>query len=230
MTLTWVDATGKTVEEAVETALARLGVGRDQVKVEVLGEGSRGLFGLIRAKQARVRVTLLEPEALSPDVSAEETKEDNEAEARLGMEFLDELLGIMGITAAIEERRSEESIILDVSGKGLGCLIGRHGETLDAIQYLTNLAASRRSRQAGYKSRFRFVVDIEGYREKRENTLKEMALRTASAVRKDGRSQILEPMSAADRRVVHMALQDVDGVTTYSEGEEPYRRIVIAPK
>jgi len=146
-----------------------------------------------------------------------------------GAKFLEGLVSVMGLDAEVCERQAEDITMLEVEGKSLGVLIGRHGETLDSIQYLVNLAASRAMRASGEEERVRYVVDVAGYRRKREETLRSMAAEAADKVIGDRKRQVLEPMSALERRIVHMALKDVDGVVTHSEGREPYRRIVISP-
>lgn len=157
----------------------------------------------------------------SPSPSA-----DNERSE--GLVYLRGLVEQMGLDAEITERESDDVTVLDVEGRALGVMIGRHGETLDAIQYLVNLAANKQSHIDGDGRRVRYVVDVAGYRRKREENLVELAMSVARKVRADGKSQALEAMSALERRVVHMALKDVEGVTTHSEGREPYRRIVIS--
>ena len=146
-----------------------------------------------------------------------------------GAKFLEGLVSVMGLDAEVCERQAEDITMLEVEGKSLGVLIGRHGETLDSIQYLVNLAANRAMRASGEEERVRYVVDVAGYRRKREETLRAMATEAADKVIGDKKRQVLEPMSALERRIVHMALKDVDGVVTHSEGREPYRRIVISP-
>jgi len=138
-------------------------------------------------------------------------------------------VSVMGLDAEVREFPEEDITMLEVEGKSLGVLIGRHGETLDSIQYLVNLAANRAIRASGEEERVRYVVDVAGYRRKREETLRAMAVEASDKVIEDRKKQILEPMSALERRIVHMALKDVDGVVTHSEGREPYRRIVISP-
>jgi len=146
-----------------------------------------------------------------------------------GAKFLEGLVSVMDLDAEVCERQAEDITMLEVEGKSLGVLIGRHGETLDSIQYLVNLAANRAIRASGEEERVRYVVDVAGYRRKREETLRAMAAEAADKVIGDRKRQVLEPMSALERRIVHMALKDVDGVVTHSEGREPYRRIVISP-
>ena len=184
-----------------------LGVRAEQVQVEVLEEPTKGLFGLIGSRDALVRVTV------------KETKED------VARRLLQDVSRTIGLDVEIATRRDEDYIFFDVKGDELGILIGRRGQTLDALQYLTNLAASRASSE-----KQRIVVDVEGYRRRREETLQRLAERLADKVRRSGQSMELEPMSAHERRVIHLALQNSPYVTTYSEGEEPFRKVVIDAK
>jgi len=195
---------GRSVEEAVSAALLDLGVRAEQVQVEVLEEPTKGLFGLIGSRDALVRVAV------------KETKED------VARRLLQDVSRTIGLDVEIATRRDEDYIFFDVKGDELGILIGRRGQTLDALQYLTNLAASRASSE-----KQRIVVDVEGYRRRREETLQRLAERLADKVRRSGQSMALEPMSAHERRVIHLALQNSPYVTTYSEGEEPFRKVVI---
>lgn len=269
-----LEVTGKTVDEAIQAGLSSLGLGKDQVEIEVIDEGSRGFLGLVGFRHARVRIRAVEaatppagsatsggvrprpraqmaPDAsVSPEdsaqadgvgrrdvyargVSAGQIDTDGSAVDENGLshggKFLEGLVSVMGLDAEVYERQEEDITMLEVEGKSLGVLIGRHGETLDSIQYLVNLAANRAVRASGEDDRVRYVVDVAGYRSKREEALRAMAAEAANKVISDNKRQILEPMSALERRVVHMALKDVDGVVTHSEGREPYRRIVISP-
>ena len=132
----------------------------------------------------------------------------------------------MNLTVAIEVEEKEEVVLFDLKGNDLGILIGRHGQTLDALQYLTNLAANK---NAG-EGRKRIVLDVEEYRKRREETLVRLAHRLANKVKRRNQRIVLEPMSRHERKIIHMALQDDPQIATYSEGEEPYRKIVIAAK
>lgn len=243
-----VERTARTVEEAVNEALDALGADRSAVEIEVLEEGSKGLLGIFGARQARVRVTLKsEPEpATDPgtnaaaevesvsesgmDVSEETVPEKprltREEALEKACQFTRGIATRLGIDVTIETREAEEDIVyIDISGENVGLLIGRHGQTLDAIQYLSNVVANRNC-----TGRLRLVLDVEGYRVRRQETLTNLAERMAARAVNEGRKAVLEPMNALERRVIHMALKDHNEVTTYSEGEEPYRRVVIAPK
>lgn len=206
-----IEKTGKTVEEAVALALEELGARRDDVEIEVLDEGSKGFLGLLGAKPARVRVKL---------------KDSLGEKIETAKEFLAGLLERMGVEAQITAEVGEDQLVyIRLSGRRMGVVIGRRGQTLDAIQYLVNLVANKAP-----GPRARIVLDAEGYREKRAETLRNLAERLAKKAKTERRKTVLEPMSALERRIVHLALADDDEVETRSEGEEPYRRVVIVPK
>lgn len=202
-----IEKSGKTIEEAVAAALQELDLTKEQVDVEVVEEPSKGIFGLIGSKYAKVRVT---------------EKENPVGRAR---KFLLDIFGKMDLEVEISDKEMEEYIVLDISGPDLGILIGRRGDTLDAMQYLVNLVANK-----NVEKRTRFILDVEGYRKRREETLNNLAFRLAEKARRKGRNVVLEPMNPHERRVIHTALQNHRDVFTYSEGEEPYRKIIIAPK
>lgn len=201
-----IEATGKTVQEAVNSALEELGAELEDVEVNVLDEGSKGLFG-IGSKMARVQVTL-----------KAEYEDD-------GVAFLTDVFEKMNIDVDIEKTEDDESISLMVTGKDSGIIIGRRGETLDALQYLTSLVVNKNSSK--YK---RVTVDIENYRHKREETLVRLAERLADKVIKYRRNVSLEPMNPYERRIIHSTLQNNNYVETYSVGEDPNRKVVIALK
>jgi spoIIIJ-associated protein len=198
---------GKTVEEAVAAALEELGANEDEAQIEVLEEPAKGLFGILGSKDARVRVSL---------------KESREDAAK---RFLSQVLETMGYAPAMETAVEDGYVFINVLGDDLGALIGHRGQTLSALQYLVNLAVSRST--AGDE---RIVLDIEGYRKRRERTLQTLAQRLAERVRRTGHSVALEPMTAQERRVVHTTLQDDPQVVTKSEGEDPFRKVIIYPK
>lgn len=202
-----IERSGKTVEEAVATALAELGLTEEQVTVEVLEESSKGLFGFIGTKSAKVRVT----EKVNPVGKARK--------------FLADIFEKMGLEVEITNKVVDEYTVLDISGPDLGILIGRRGDTLDALQYLSNLVANK-----NVEHRIRIIVDVEGYRKRREETLNKLAFRLADKATRKGREVVLEPMNPHERRVIHTALQNHRDVVTHSEGEEPYRKIIIVPK
>lgn len=203
-----VEAKGESIDAAVANALAQLGKERDDVTVEVLEKGKNGFFG-IGAQPAVVRV--------SYETSPADT----------AIDFLEGLLTRFGVEAQVECSvcPEEETIRLNLVGQNMGSVIGRRGDTLDAIQYLTNIVANKNE-----EKRWHLVLDTENYRAKREESLIKLANRMATRARKTGRRVALEPMNPYERRVLHSALQDNPYVTTHSEGEEPYRRVVITLK
>lgn len=203
-----VEKVARTKDEAIAEALSELGVGIDQVKVEVIEEITKsGLLGLLSSKSVRIRVT---------------AKEDIGQTAGL---FLREMLVNMGVLAQVEIFRRQDNTILNINGKDLGLLIGKHGQTLDAIQYLVNLSVNKNQIE-----KERIVVDVEGYRRRREETLRRLALRIADKVKREKKKHVLEPMSPQERRIIHATLQDFKDVMTYSEGEDPYRHVIISPE
>lgn len=202
-----IESTGKTVDEAIFNGLDLLGMEIDQVDIEILDEGSRGLFG-IGSSRSRVCLTVRE-------------------EPELGVKAKEFILGVLekiGLKSTMEVLEEEGVLKLKLKGEELGILIGRRGETLDALQYLTGLAVNKGSE---YK---RIQLDIENYRSSREETLQRLARRLAGKVAKTGEKVVLEPMNPYERRVMHATLQDHPEVTTASEGEEPNRRVTILPK
>lgn len=205
----WVEMSGKTVGEATEAGLRRLGLeSAEEAIIEVL-EGPRGgLLGVIGGRMARVR---LRPKA-----------DKAEGLARLAREIV-EVLGLTATEVSIL-RDTEGYIRVTLTGPGLGILIGRRGETLDALQYLLNLAAARLPGRPE-----RVILDAGGYRERRRDTLVRLAKRIAESVRRTGREITLEPMTPQERKVIHTAIAAEEGVTSESSGEEPYRRVVVRP-
>ena len=198
---------GKTVEEAIEAGLKELGLTKNEVEIEVLEEPSKGLFGLLGAKSAKVKIT------------------ENIVPGKKAVSLLEDIFKIMDLEVKIDTEEKDGYIKINLTGPDLGILIGRRGDTLDAIQYYINLAANKNQ-----EKRIRFVIDVEGYRQRREDTLHTLAQRLADKAKRKGRDVVLEPMSPYERRIIHTALQNNRDVFTYSEGEEPYRKIVIAPK
>ncbi len=213
-----VEATGKSIDEAIEKALDELEADRGKVEIEVLAEGSRGVLGL-GGEEARVRVTLPEEEFAPPETDV----------AGIALETLKSLLHYMGIQAdvVVQESSRDESlpVVLDVMGDNLGILIGRQGETLRDLQYITRLIVSRRLQRWA-----NVVVDVEGYKRRRQRTLTELAERMARKAIAEARPVVLEPMPAHERRIVHIALRNHESVATESTGEGSRRKVVIVPK
>lgn len=235
-----IEVTAKTVELAISQALEELGVSEDVALIEVLDEGeSGGLLGFGR-RPARVRVTVEEKAAAKEKAPAARKAEDEDEESdwkvaegdrgfvaaeNATLDYVEAILSGVGIHGRIESYMGEdESLHIEILGSDCGVAIGRHGETLDAIQYLTNIVANRH-----VDEHLRVVVDVAGYRTRREQRLQQQARRTAERVLDTGRESRLKPMSPAERRIVHLTLKNMEGITTYSEGAEPRRYVVISP-
>lgn len=204
--------TAPTVEAAVKAACEELGVSPDDVMYEVLAQPKRGFFG-IGSAEAKVRVEY----TVKPSSAADD--------------FAKKLLENMQIDAEIETELCDNGeYLINITGEEAGVLIGHHGETLDALQYLCNLAANKKDGEADDREYTRVVVDISGYRAKREETLRILARRTAEKALKYKRSVSLEPMPSHERRIIHSEIQKIEGVTTNSIGSENNRRVVIIPE
>ncbi len=220
------EGTGETVGEAKWAALRELerlapGIDRDGVRFQVVTEGERGLLGVGYAP-ARVLATADRPAVPPPQASPDPELEGEEAIAR---ELLDRVVATLGLDASVRVEGGDE-VLATVSGSDLGVLIGRHGQMIDALQYLANAMAHR----ALGDERRRIVLDAAGYRARRSATLEALAGRSAERASATGRRVELEPMSAVERRIVHEALKDDPEVTTASEGTEPNRYVVVVPR
>ena len=200
--------TGKTVEEALTGALVQLGLTSDQIEYEVIEKGSSGFLG-VGSKDAVIRVR--------KKYSIADTATD----------FLSEVIPLMGADVTFDVSLDEEENVLEINmnGKNTGALIGKRGQTLDALQYLASLVVNKNT-----ESYVRLKLDTENYRERRKETLENLARNIASKVKRTGREVSLEPMNPYERRIIHSALQDDPYVTTYSEGEDIYRHVVVAPE
>ena len=250
---TTLEKIAPTVEEAIAAGLVELGLPEDSVDVEVLDNGSRGLFG-VGSRQARVRLTV------KAYLTDGETREGSKAQTKLpavsseaegsSQELTDEafsvlddnllfvsrqtvadLLEKMHVDAHIEVRYGEPDeenqrpVLVDIQGDDLGVLIGRRAEILNALQYIVNLIVSKQ-----VEHWVQVVIDVQGYRVRHERQLRQMAQRMADQAMKAGRRQVLEPMPASDRRIIHLELRDHPSVSTQSVGEEPTRKVTIIPK
>lgn len=242
---------GKDVETATALALDELKCSKDEVKITVLEEPSRGFLG-IGSKLAKVRVEKIEvseddkteeievteevKETVTEETVENETSEvtskklirpDNmkEIEEHPALSFLKETTEKMGLELSFKAYADDNNVFIDIAGKDAGTIIGKRGQTLDAIQYLTSLAVNKKS-----EDYVRVVLDAENYRSKREKTLERLAHRLADKVVRTKRSVKLEPMNPYERMVIHAALVNSPKVKTRSEGEEPYRRVVIELK
>lgn len=197
----------KSTELAIEKGAEELGYSVEKVQFEVLEEAKKGILG-IGSSNAKVRVW----------------HEDSPAEIAFG--FVNTLLDNMGISADINMGdETEESAAISITGEDLGILIGKHGDVLDAVQYLATLAANKDRDKDDF---YRISVDVEGYREKRAESLRALARRIADKVLRSRRSFTLEPMNPYERRIIHSEVQNIEGVTTYSVGQDADRKIVIS--
>jgi spoIIIJ-associated protein len=200
-----IETMGKTVEDAIINALTELKVTRDRVEVETIDEGSKGFLNIIGVKPAKIRVTV---------------KRNSLNEAKT---FLTDVLNSMNMKAEVNLKDENNEIKIDLVGPNMGLLIGYRGETLDSLQYLVSLVINK-NHDEEYK---RVILDTENYRAKREETLKRLASKIAYKVRVSGRVLKLEPMNPYERRIIHSTLQNDSHIYTFSEGEEPYRRVVV---
>ncbi len=262
----WVETTGRTVEEALESALDQLGIDEREAEVEVVEEPKTGLFGRLRSEariRVRVRPTHPRPKVDRPErqrrrpsktstekgsgepasAGQKQTVEkqqprgdgavmDDDKEVPLseqadtGRVFLEGLVAELALSASVgSEELDEETVELTVDGADLGFLIGPKGATLAALQDVTRTVVQRRT---GARNG-RIMVDVAGYRRKRKQALERFTSEVAAQVKEMGTPRLLEPMSPADRKIVHDAVNQIDGVSTTSEGEEPHRRVVISP-
>ncbi|TVX89819.1 RNA-binding cell elongation regulator Jag/EloR [Paenibacillus agilis] len=252
---------GKTIEHAIQKGLAELGVTQDRVQVRILEQPSKGFFGLIGTKPAKVELTVEEAaaqtedkplaaesqsevgkasissavqavpeEALSDSAQSEEktvraSVQDQTAGIEEAKQFVLDVTQSMGLEVEIAIVKRKDTVVFDISGSDLGLIIGRRGQTLDSLQYLANLVANRYSEQ-----HVRLVLDAEQFRDRRKQTLESLADRLATKTVRTHKEMILEPMTPQERKIIHAKLQDHPKVKTYSKGEEPNRRIVIALK
>lgn len=203
-----IEVEGKTVEEALNKALIELGTDKNMVNVEILSHGSKGLFNVIGVKPARIKVS---------------NKYDYIEEAQI---FIANILKCMEIEAKIDIKEENDILRINLSGEKMGVIIGYRGETLDSIQYLVSLVVNK-VHELPHK---KVILDTENYRNKREETLKGVAIKTANKVKKTRKVFKLEPMNPYERRIIHSALQGHAFVNTYSEGDEPFRRVVVELK
>ena len=256
---TTLEIIAPTVEEAIAQGLAELGLTADAVSVEVLDAGTKGFFGLGKT-QVRVRLTVNpapgeiavqpqpapvskpkaervekkpEPTPVQPPPVVRDVESQPEHDALLDRteSVVSKMLHLLNLQAQVSahygstERDGRHNIHVDIRGNDLSVLIGRRSETLSAFQYIASLIVGKEEQQF-----VQLTVDVEGYRDRREKQLVQMAMRMADQVTKSGRRQTLEPMPSAERRIIHIALRDHPAVKTESTGEEPYRKVMILPK
>jgi spoIIIJ-associated protein len=244
----YVEKIARTIDDAITEALIELGATREEVNIEILDKGSKGFLG-IGAKEAKVKVSVQElettPEVFSKyaevlevvnppyETSIEEapivdlTDDDNTDLNDLrnkAITFLQQILKEMNIDGQIENELKDGKLYIKISGENMGVIIGRRGETLDALQYLINIAVNK-----GKDKYLKVMLDTENYREKREETLKNLAFTLAKKAYRTKKIVELEPMNPYDRRIIHSALQNNKYVKTNSEGVDPHRKVIITP-
>lgn len=221
-----LEVVAKNENEAVKKALEEASLDAEQVETEVesLGKSSKGILGLVSSKDRKFLVRIKQKEETEGDVQEEPEEPGRIKEA--AAEFLKRTLGLMNISATIENvEEDEDAVRIELEGEDSGILIGRRGQTLSSLQYLLNIAMYREV--ASHK---RVVLDVEGYRARQASELESLAGRIAAQAIERKESIALRPMTAYERRIVHMALQDNEEVETLSEGEDPDRRVLIVPK
>jgi len=205
--MSYIEKEAKTVEDAITEALVEMGLTSDQVTVEVLEKGPTGLLSIFSNKLSKVRVY---KKISLPDIA---------------FDFLTDVFEKMGMTVKIDLKMDDHNNMdIELSGPGMGVLIGKRGQTLDSIQYLVSLVVNKES-----ESYVRIKLDTENYRVRRKDTLETLAKNLANKVKASHKKFTLEPMNPYERRIIHSTLQNNKAVETHSEGEEPYRKVVITP-
>jgi len=208
----FVETEAKTVEEAIEKACRELSLPEERLDIEVLSDGASGLFGLMGRKKAKVKASLKE-------IEVEENKEEKLEHARRSLE---EILFRFKTEATVDATENDDKILLNINGDGSGLLIGRRGQTLDALQHIIDKIVNRSS-----ENRKRVIIDTEGYRKRRIESLESLALKLGEKVKKLGKPVSITPLNAHDRRIIHMTLQNDAQLVTKSKGDGPLRRMVI---
>lgn len=197
----------KTADEAIEQALSQLNATIDEVEIEIFEEAAKGILGFLKSKEVRVIVTVKATESTVEEIAST---------------FIQSVLKTMHMTAELNIQMREETLHIELSGDDMAVLIGRRGQTLDALQYLVSLVVNKHR-----DTYLRVVLDTENYRQKREESLIKLANKLAFKAKKYRRDVVLEPMNPYERRIIHSALQDHKNISTRSEGEEPNRKVVI---
>ena len=240
----YVEFTGKTVDDAITEACQKFTITSDRLDYEVIEKGTAGIFGFA-AKPAVIKARIYDPNAPKEEVKEEkeikEEKEEKEAEVTTAAEtakeevsedreipdpkeFLSKVFEAMKMEVSISVETHENEMDIELSGKDMGVLIGKRGQTLDSLQYLTSIVVNK-----GQKEYIRVKVDTENYRSRRKDTLENLAKNLAYKAKRTKNPVSLEPMNPYERRIIHSALQNDKYVTTHSEGEEPYRKVIITP-
>jgi spoIIIJ-associated protein len=203
-----LEVEAKTIEEAIETACSELNVSRENIEVEVLASGSTGIFGIVGTKKAKIRVT---------------TKEESSDLASLSEKITKEIIGLMGLEASLSARVEGQTVYIQFEGDKSGLLIGRRGQTLDALQYILTRILHRQ-----FSEKIKIVLDSGDYRERRKRYLEDLAVKMAEKSKHTGKPVVLSPMNAHDRRIVHLALEKDKSLKTVSRGDGLLKKIIIS--
>jgi spoIIIJ-associated protein len=214
---------GKTTEEAQAKACEELGLSEDQMETEVISYGSTGIFGLVGVKKAKIRVAVPESSAPSP-APPEPAGESEPKVAAAAKEVLETILSYIAEGTTVTARANPEEITLEVNGDNAALLIGKHGKTLDALQYIVQRIVQKQE-----DTRIRVTVDVEGYRNRRKDSLSRLAVRLGNKVKQSGKPATIKPMNAYDRRIVHLTLKKDPKLRTQSKGSGSFRKVVIYP-
>lgn len=217
--MTEIEVEGKTVEEAIQQGLNKLGCSRNNVEIKILDEGTSGLFGLMGTKPARVK--LITKDSVKTQKAIDFVLAQNKVQ-----EVISTILKLMNVSyEEINTSLMASRILVDVKTKESNLLIGKSGTTLEALENIVNLIISKNE-----KTRTKVVLDIEGYRRRQEDRLQSMAKKAAQYVKKTGKIWRFDPMPAHERRIIHMALKNEPNINTFSEGEGKLRKVIIKPK
>ena len=235
----YVEFTGKTVDDAITEACQKFTITSDRLEYEVVEKGTGGIFGFA-AKPAVIKARVFDPNAPKEEKPKAEEKEEaankvENTEAKVSQssepvpaadpkEFLNKVFEAMNMEVSVSVNMHENEMDIDLSGKDMGVLIGKRGQTLDSLQYLTSIVVNK-----GQKEYIRVKVDTENYRSRRKETLENLAKNLAYKAKRTKNPVSLEPMNPYERRIIHSALQNDKYVTTHSEGEDPFRKVIITP-
>ena len=240
----YVEFTGKTVDDAITEACQKFTITSDRLDYEVIEKGTAGIFGFA-AKPAVIKARILDPDAPKKEAASDDTSKVNEDKANEvkeekastenteelksqpaadPKEFLSKIFEAMKMEVDISVETKDNEMDIELSGKDMGVLIGKRGQTLDSLQYLTSIVVNK-----GQKEYIRVKVDTENYRSRRKETLENLAKNLAYKAKRTKNQVSLEPMNPYERRIIHSALQNDKYVTTHSEGEEPFRKVIITP-
>lgn len=207
----YIETEGKTVEEAIEKACREFNLSKEMLDIDIISDGAPGLFGFMGTKKAKIKATI--------------KKENTEDKLELAKRTLERILAGLKTDATVDAKDDGSKILLNINGDGSGFLIGRRGRTLDAMQHIVDKIVNR-----SLKERKRIIIDTERYRERRIESLENLALRLGERVKKFGKPLSITPLNAHDRRIIHMTLQGDDQLTTTSKGDGLLRRVVISTK